>query len=266
MHEVDPVFAVMAYTELTTCLRVRGLIDHFPLGPNKANPKWKSFKVMKRDKETSQKLRYKAKGGKTKSLLVPISLMDVFYNVYEKPEEGITYQQRLKRYLDEYCKTKHAINSGRTANEQPTWLQANGTPVSVRKYQKVMEGCAKKLGFHAHPHMLRHSGATQMLYRWIEFHDLFTGFNHTNQNLIADAHIILQKHLGHVSMETTKRYVRTIERFISESNINMLLNTALSTSKEHYDLLNKNPVLARGMEILEEAINGSGLIYDLKTI
>ena len=65
MHEVDPVFAVMAYTELTTCLRVKGLIDHFPLGPNKANPKWKSFKVMKRDKDTSQKLRYKAKGGKT---------------------------------------------------------------------------------------------------------------------------------------------------------------------------------------------------------
>lgn len=266
MHEVDPVFAVMAYTELTTCLRVTGLIDHFPLGPNKANPKWKSYKVMKRDKAASQNLRYIAKGGKTKSLLVPASLMEVFHKVYEKPEEGITYQQRLKRYLDGYCKTKHAINSGRSSNDDPTWLQENGTPVSVRKYQKVMEDCAKKSGFHAHPHMLRHTGATQMLYRWIDYHDLFTGFNHTNEHLIADAHIILQRHLGHVSVETTKRYIRTIERFISESNINMLLNTALSTSKEHHELLNRNPVLARGMEILEEAINGSGLIEDLKTI
>ena len=256
MFEVDPVYAVMAYTELVTCLRVSALID-YPLGPNKLNPKWKSYKVMEREKSVSQKLKYIAKGGKTKSLTVPVSMMDVFYNVYENPSVGITYQQRYKKFRDSYCKTKHAESSGWDKDKKPTWLQENGTPVSVRKYQKVIQDCALKLGFNAHSHMLRHTGVTQMLYRYIKDNGLLTGFNHTNQLLIADAHILLQQHLGHARIETTRLYIRTIERFISEANINMLLNTALSTSREHQEMLDNNPVLAKGLEVLEEAINGS---------
>ncbi|OJF67769.1 hypothetical protein BK026_02650 [Alteromonas sp. V450] len=79
LFKVDAVYAVMVYVELVACLRVTALINCFPLGPNKLNPNWSSYREMKRDKLSSQKLRYIiAKGGKTKSLLVPLTIMDVF--------------------------------------------------------------------------------------------------------------------------------------------------------------------------------------------
>ncbi len=254
MFKVDAVYAVMAYTELVTCLRVSALVDCFPLGPNKRNPKWLSYKEMKRDEITSQKLRYLAKGGKTKSLLVPVVMMEVFYDIYEKPLTGPDYYQRLKRYQEVYCETKHAINSNYSIDDMPTWLLENGTPVSVRSYQKVMQECAERLNIRAHPHMLRHTGVTQMLYRYIKNNGLLTGFNHTNLMLIADAHIILQGHLGHVSVETTRRYIKTIERIIKESQLDMLLNSALSISLKHQEMLDTNPRLAKGMTILESAL------------
>lgn len=264
MFKVDAVYAAMTYVELVTCLRVTALIDSFPLGPNKRNPSWLSYREMKRDKLTSQKLRYLAKGGKTKSLLVPFTMMDVFYKIYEKPANGVTYYQRLKNYRDIYCATKHALNSDRSADEKPTWLLENGTPVSVRSYQKTMQECAGRLNMEAHPHMLRHTGVTQMLYRYIQNNGLMTGLNHTNQMLVADAHIILQQHLGHVRIDTTKRYIRTIERIIQESQLDMLLNTALSTSRKHQEMLDKNPQLAKGISILEKAVMGTDayLAYD----
>ncbi|MBE1302031.1 MAG: tyrosine-type recombinase/integrase [Alteromonadaceae bacterium] len=257
MFQVDQVYAVMAYVELVTCLRVTALIDSFPMSPNKRNPNWLSYREMKRDNLSSQKLRYLAKGGKTKSLLVPFTMMDVFYHVYEKPECGATYYQRLKKYREVYCKTKHSIKSGRSVDEKPTWLLANGTPVSVRAYQKAMQECAKRLNMEAHPHMLRHTGVTQMLYRYIKNNGLLTGLNFTNKLLVNDAHTMLQQHLGHVLVETTKRYIRTIERIIQEAQLDMLLNDTFSISKKHQELLENNPKLAKGMKILEHAIKGA---------
>lgn len=257
IFKIDKVYAVMAYTQLVTCLRVTALINCFPLGPNKQNPKWFSYLEMKRDEISSQKLQYLAKGGKTLSLLVPVTLMDVFYNVYENPAGGAAYYERWKKYRDEYCQTKHAINSSRSVNEKPTWLLENGTPVSVRAYQKVMQECAERLGLQAHPHTLRHTGVTQMLYRYIKNNGLVTGLNHTNQLLIADAHVILQQHLGHVLLDTTKRYLKTIERIIQESQLDMLLNSALSTSRKHQEMLDGNPALSNGIFVLEKAIEGT---------
>jgi hypothetical protein len=257
LHEEDPVYAVMAYAELVTCLRVTALIDCFPMSPNKNNPKWLSFREMLRDNVTSQRLRYVAKGGLTKSLLAPVTLMDVICGVYEKPEIGPSYSMRLKAYENKYCKTAWARNKGCSPDKRPTWLLKTGTPVSVRSYQKAMQDTGHKIGIKVHPHMLRHTGVTQMLYRWIKNNELMTGFNHTNSLLIADAHIILQAHLGHARVDTTKRYVRTIERIIQESQLDLLLNSTLTISKKHHDMLEKNPKLAKGLEVLEKAILGA---------
>lgn len=264
MFKVDKVYAVMAYTQLVTCLRVTALVNCFPLGPNKRNPNWSSYLEMKRNELTSQKLQYLAKGGKTLSLLVPVTMMDVFFNVYENPTEGGAYYERWKKYRDEYCKTKHAINSARSISEKPTWLLENGTPVSVRAYQKVMQECAERLNLQAHPHTLRHTGVTQMLYRYIKNNGLMTGLNHTNQLLIADAHVILQQHLGHVRLNTTKLYIKTIERIIQESQLDMLLNSALSTSRKHQEMLDDNPILNNGISILERAMNEADSRLDYK--
>ena len=253
MFKVDAVFAVMAYVQLVTCLRVTALVNCFPLGANTHNPNWLSYKKMRRNKITSQKLKYLAKGGDTKSLLVPVTMMEVFYDVYENPTGSENYYNRLEKYRNKYCPTKHASKSGWNVDQMPTWLLENGTPVSVRTYQKVMQDCAVRIGIEAHPNMLRHTGVTQMLYRYIRNNDLMTGLNHTNRLLVADAHVILQQHLGHTRVETTLRYIRTIERIMQELQIDILLNSSLSVSRKHQDLLDKNPKLANGVAILEKA-------------
>tara|TARA_R110002050_G_scaffold289938_2_gene443162 strand:- start:292 stop:1680 length:1389 start_codon:yes stop_codon:yes gene_type:complete len=265
LHKVDSVYAVMAYTELVTCLRISALINCFPLGSNKLNPKWSSYLEMKRDNLTSQRLRYIAKGGKTKSLLAPVNMMEVFHHVYEKPESGLTYNQRLKKYRDRYCKTKYALNTRRTAKESPTWLKRNGTPVSVRDYQNKIQECAKRINIEAHSHILRHTGVTQMLYRYLKNNGLLASLSYMNQLIVNDAHTILKQHLGHVRVATTKRYIRTIERIIQESQLDMLLNTALSTSRKHQKMLDDNPILAKGVKMLEKAIEGADKQLDYNT-
>ncbi|OJF67768.1 hypothetical protein BK026_02645 [Alteromonas sp. V450] len=99
-----------------------------------------------------------------------------------------------------------------------------------------MQECAERLNIKAHPHILRHTGVTQVLYRYLKNNGLLTGLNHTNRMLIANADSILQQHLGHVRVKTTKRYIKTIERIIQESQLDMLLNTALSTSLRHQEM------------------------------
>ena len=134
------------------------------------------------------------------------------------------------------------------------WLNKNGTPVSVREYQAALEGAAKELGIDIHSHMLRHTGATQLLWRYIKEHNLTA--SHTNELLIADAHIILQGLLGHKNIETTKMYVKTIERMIRSEKLSMLLNSALSISRKHHDdLLKDNETLYAGLSAMERAVN-----------
>jgi hypothetical protein len=254
LNKIDSVYAVMAYTQLVTCLRVNALIENYPLSQNKLNPKWQSYLEMVRDGLTTQKLNYIAKGGRTKCLLVPVTLMEVFHNIYDQPEIGVTYNQRFKRYRDNYCNTLWAKKRGISQNLRPTWLLKNGTPVSTRGYQSAMKRVSGQFKFEAHPHALRHTGVTQMLYRYIKNNGLLTGLNHTNHLIIADAHIMLQQHLGHVGIETTRIYLKTIERIIHESQIDILLNTALSTSKKHHEMLEKNEALSKGIQLIEQVI------------
>ncbi len=257
LHEIDPVYAAMAYTQLVTCLRVTALINCYPRTKNNNNPHWLSYKEMKRDNITKQPLNYIAKGGSMKQLQAPISLMKVVYDIYDQPETGASYGKRLNRFQKEYSKTKWALNKGVTSDTKPVWLKENGTPVSVRDFQSTMQKCSENIGFYAHPHVLRHTGVTQMLYQYMVNNNLLSKFNHTNQYLLVDAHIILQSHLGHAKVSTTKRYLRTIERIIQESNMDILLNTTLSTSRQHADMLKNNPQLMNGMKVLEEAILGA---------
>ncbi|WP_171043734.1 site-specific integrase [Pseudoalteromonas spongiae] len=261
LYNRDPVYAVMAYANLVTCLRVTPLVNGFPLGSNKLNPKWKTYRELKRDLLSTQSLFYVAKGGKVKSLKIPTEFMSVFYNIYENPDKGIKYTYRLQKYRNNYCKTKHAKNSNRTPTQRPTWLLSNGTPVSTRDYQKVMKESAENCNFKCHPHMLRHTGVTQMLYRYLKLNGFMDSISLANSVLLADAQAILQQHLGHVSIETTKKYLRTILRLIQESRIDALLNTALSTSKAHHDMLNDNPVFLKGLELLESIMENQNVSF-----
>lgn len=269
LYEKDPVYAALAFTELSTCFRVDAAVNEFPLSPNRKNPDWLSYKEMVRHGLTSQKLKYISKQGNNlvpKQVLVPITCMDVIQQVYISPEAGISYQERKKLYRDVYMNTKWGEKSGRGKSDFPSWILQTGTPVSIRQYQTEISDVAKKNGFKASPHTLRHTGATQMLYRYLKNNGLLGEASTTNPAIVGDAHIILQGHLGHVRVATTKRYIRTIERFIQESQLDLLLNTALSTSKEHAELLESNQSLKSGILALEKALEDANNHVYLKKV
>ena len=252
LYAQDEVYAVMAYCEFATLLRVEALVRDFPLAQNTLNPNFKPYAVAELEGIRIQDLHYIAKGGKQKTTQFSISVHKIFNDEYIK--SGIcNYEQRFKKYQDKYCQTKWAKKKHRTTQIRYCWLNKKGTPVSIREYQKAFENAAEELGITVHTHMMRHTGATQLLWRYLKEHNLTA--SHTNELLVADAHIMLQKLLGHQSVKTTRMYVKTIERMIQTEKLSMLLNSALSTSRKHHDeLIKGNNVLSNGLSSMERAV------------
>ncbi|WP_339771499.1 site-specific integrase [uncultured Paraglaciecola sp.] len=252
LHAQDEVYAVMAYCEFATLLRVEALVRDFPLIPNSLNPNFKPYALMERQDTRIQDLNYIAKGGRKKTTQFSVSVHKIFNDEYIK-SDICNYEQRFKKYQDNYCKTKWAKKKHRTPQMRFCWLNRQGTPVSVREYQGAFEKAADELGITVHTHMMRHSGATQLLWRYLKEHNLTA--SHTNDLLVTDAHAVLQKMLGHMDIKTTKMYVKTVERMIQSEKLSMLLNVALSTSRKHHeDLVKNNKVLSDGLSSMERAI------------
>jgi len=204
---------------------------------------------MKRNDLTTQKLFYIKKGGQRASLDIPLELMAVIHDEYHNADNN-NYNSRLKQYKKKYCKTKWAKNAGVTDDMEPTWLNLNGTPVSIKEYQSAFGRASLKIGISVHPHMLRHTGATQILWRYLK--DCNLTACHANSIIVNDAHIMLKAQLGHRNVETTKRYVRTVERMIQDEAMSHLLNSTLTISRKHYDTLNDK--VRSGLSILERSI------------
>lgn len=202
LYEDDPVFAVMTSTMLQTFLRIGGIMQ-FPLRTTKENPNWQRFEQMKRNKMKYQTLHYIKKGGSQETLLVHIHAMEIIDKLYLTP----LYQERKQLFKDNYAKSKHAKKKGLNENSEFMWLNKNGSPVTMDMLQEAFRRSGEALGFRAHPHMCRHTGATQLLWRYchankIEIHEGMTG----------DIHAWLKKQLGHVLLSTTQYYVNTVHR------------------------------------------------------
>lgn len=252
LHAQDEVYAVMAYCELATLLRVEALVRDFPLTPTRLNPDFKPYAVIERQEFHVQDIHYIAKGGGKKTTQFSVSVHKIFNEEYIK-SDICNYEQRFKGYQDNYCKTKWAKKKRRTPEMRFCWLNKHGTPVSIREYQGAFEKAAEELGITVHTHMMRHTGATQLLWRYLKEHNLTA--QHTNDLIVADAHAVLQKMLGHRDIITTKMYVKTVERMIQSEKLNMLLNVALSTSRKHHDELAKNnKALSSGLSSMERAV------------
>lgn len=271
LYAKDEVYAVMAFCELATLLRVEALVRDFPLTQTSLNPHFKPYTVVKRDNIRLQDLYYIAKGGKTKKTKFSSSVHKIFHEEYIK-SDICDYEERFVKYQDNYCKTAWARKKNRTPNIRFCWLNRNGTPVSVREYQAAFESAAEELGIKVHSHMMRHTGATQLLWRYLKEHNLTA--QHTNLLLVADAHIVLQQLLGHKDICVTRMYVKTIERMIQSEKLSMLLNSALSVSKKHYDeLIKNNKALSNGLSSMERAVKrfeehmtGSNILAKIKRL
>lgn len=161
LFEDDTVYGVMAGTMMQTFLRISGILQ-FPLAPDRKNPKWKRYIELKRDNEDFQYFNYISKGQKAKSCLVHFSTMEMLNTLYLDK----VYDERLELYKENYVQSKHAKKQNRSADMRFTWLNKNGTPVSRRALQSAFERASDKIGINVHPHTIRHTGATQLLFAW----------------------------------------------------------------------------------------------------
>lgn len=222
LYNDDPVYAVMAATMLQTFLRIGGVMQ-FPNGITRANKDWKRYGQLKKSKRQYQRLNYIKKGQAPANCLIHISTMKMIFEEYLEP----LYQERQELYLEKYINKKNAKKQSRDGNSKFTWLNKNGTPVSMRELQAVFKKASNELDFEVTPHTLRHTGATQLLYRWGKEKEIEITDANTN-----DIHSWLKNQLGHKNVKTTKYYVATIYRLQSENVISELLATTLPTCLE----------------------------------
>jgi site-specific recombinase XerC len=233
LYEDDPVYAVMTSTMLQTFLRIGG-ISQFPLAPNSLNPKWLRYKQMKNANKVFQNLKYIKKGGSEASLIVHIHTMNIIDEFYLKP----CYSEREALFKTKYCNSKHARKKGITINNKYLWLNKHGTPVSDGMLQDAFREAGEKLGFHAHPHMCRHTGTTQLLWRYCKEKNI-----KIHEGMAPDIHSWLKSQCGHSLLSTTKYYVNTVYRLEANNVVmNMLpgqmedLETSMSSDvKESYN-------------------------------
>lgn len=194
LYKEDVVYAVMAATMMQTFLRIGGVMQ-FPIGINPMNKRWERYAQMAQGDLQYQRFNYINKGQKTANCLVHITTMKMIFDEYL----DTVYDSRHQLYIDKYIYKKHAIKQNRDDNMKFTWLNKNGTPVSIRELQAVFKEASEYLGFEVTPHTLRHTGATQILYRWGKENNITIISANT-----TDIHSWLKYQLGHQNIRTTE--------------------------------------------------------------
>jgi site-specific recombinase XerD len=225
LYKEDVVYAVMAATMMQTFLRIGGVMQ-FPIGINPMNKRWERYTQMAQGDLQYQRFNYINKGQKTANCLVHITTMKMIFDEYL----DTVYDSRHQLYIDKYIYKKHAIKQNRDDNMKFTWLNKNGTPVSIRELQAVFKEASEYLGFEVTPHTLRHTGATQILYRWGKENNITIMSANT-----TDIHSWLKYQLGHQNIRTTEMYVATVHRLQSENVMIELLASTLPHSREFFD-------------------------------
>jgi len=85
------------------------------------------------------------------------------------------------------------------------FLTEEGRPYGDRALQKIFDLLSTRVGFHVHPHMLRHTYATYLL-RSLRMSKDFQG----------DPLLYTRDRLGHADIHTTARYLHLVNRFESQ--------------------------------------------------
>lgn len=204
LKKIDPVYAVIAQVMMQTLLRIADVCE-MPLHRNKYNrylPPWPEFERMGADT-----LRYTSLTKRSKRITIDVYPVTVqaIYEDYIQPY----YRERKELFDSSYMKRRNATlefgnlrdNGRRSCPEDILWLTESGAP--VKPY--MIEEAFRLTGLGVHPHMLRHTGATHMLWNYCRIHGI-----EPDVRLAATFQEILQEQLGHADIETTRMYVRTI--------------------------------------------------------
>lgn len=213
LQEIDPVYAVLAQVMMQTFLRVADVCE-MPLHSNSCNrhlPLWPEFERLGKP---SLRYRILTKGSKPVEIDIFGDTLRAMYHDYIEPH----FQNRKKMFISSYLKRANATlefgnirdESRRSCPKDILWLTQNGVP--VKPY--LIEEAFRETGLNITPHMLRHTGATHMLWNYCQIHKI-----EPDVRLAAIFQEILQAQLGHVDLDTTRMYTRTIIRLKSQKTM-----------------------------------------------
>lgn len=247
----DPVYAVIAQVMMQTFLRVSDVCE-VPLHRNNYNrylPLWPEFERQGRDS-----MRYKLLTKRSKMIEIDIygETLEAIYEDYIQPY----YQDRRELFESSYMKRANATlefgnirdKSRRTCPEDTLWITETGAP--VKPY--MIEDAFRKTGLGIHPHMLRHTGPTHMLWNYCQIHKI-----EPDERLATVFQQILQEQLGHADLETTRMYIRTIMRLKARKTMPFIIPGNKKDIDEHLAKTIRTDIsdqMARFFEYRAEAV------------
>jgi integrase len=198
LREIDPVYAVMAQTMMQTCLRISNACQ-IPFSHSKLNPNWKLWPELQSLDLDFLKFHHIAKGGKLTWCYVWPATIKSIYDDYIVPY----FTERKKLYDEVYSKRKNAsLRQGEVIlPDDILWLNENGTPIKPYMLEKAFRTTEMDI----HPHCLRHTGASHLLWNYCELKGI-----DPDERMASQFHSFLQFQLGHHSIETTRYYIRTL--------------------------------------------------------
>jgi site-specific recombinase XerD len=214
---IDPVYAVMAQVMMQTFLRVADLCE-MPLHTNHYNryiPLWPEW-----ERQGKFSLKYKVLTKRSK--LIEISIYsDTLRSMYENYIQT-SFEDRKKLFESKYMKRANATlefgsirdKARRSCPEDILWLTSTGTPVKPN----MVEDAFRTTGLNINPHMLRHTGATHMLWNYCQLHQI-----EPDVRMASLFQEILQEQLGHADLETTRKYIQTLVKLKARQSMPFII-------------------------------------------
>lgn len=251
----DIVYGVMAKVQFDTLLRISEMINYFPYESNELNPDFLSWGEMHINNMELQKLTFIGKGQIERDIKIDIETMKLIEDKLlsnKSPDSDIAiYSQRKLKFQTDYLSTKKGQESKYSLDSDVLWLTEDGHPVSVCMYQEAFRKARKSLQskglmrsyVNVRSHAMRHSGAS---HRLVKYRDE-TGVDIHIDNA-GDIHAFLKDLLGHESMDTTYRYIRTVREKTFDS---LAIKTIIRNEDMWEDEITKNPALKKGVEAIK---------------
>lgn len=228
LKEIDPVYATIALVKMQTCLRIENLCQ-IPLNHSQLNPNWMQYPQFKRSRIDTLEFNFIGKGRKRHCIhFFPVTIERIYKDYTEK-----YFDDRLKLFHDKYMKRKNAsMKEGICVlPDDILWLDKNGNPVKPSMVQAIFRKASELVGFRVWPHMMRHTGATHLLWNYCQILEI-----EPNEIIAGDFMDFLQYTLGHVSLKTTKVYIRTIIKKKAMLTVPFCLPAAGNDTLKHLPL------------------------------
>jgi integrase len=86
------------------------------------------------------------------------------------------------------------------------------------KYGHMVEDAFRTTGLNINPHMLRHTGATHMLWNYCQLHQI-----EPDVRMASLFQEILQEQLGHADLETTRKYIQTLVKLKARQSMPFII-------------------------------------------